>query len=117
MIVWTTLRYFENRQSRMDYARYRRAGLPITSSHMESTVKELNQRIKGSEKFWSEPGSEAMLQLKADKLSTSEPLDSFWSSRPTTRTGLRSPCRNPHPHNHKPCPAPRRSPARVGKRR
>ena len=51
VIVWTTLGYLENQQSRIDYASHRRAGLPITSSHMESAVKELNQRIKGSEKF------------------------------------------------------------------
>lgn len=89
-IVWSTLGYLENQQSRMDYASYRRAGLPITSSHMESAVKELNQRIKGSGKFWSESGGESVLQLKADDLSTSQPLQPFWTSRPKTRTGLRS---------------------------
>lgn len=97
VIVWTTLGYLENQQSRMDYASYRRAGLPITSSHMESAVKELNHRIKGSEKFWSESGGESVLQLKADELSSSDPLESFWSSRPKTRTGLRSRCRKPTP--------------------
>ena len=94
-MVWTTLRYLQNQQSRMDYASYRRAGLPITSSRMESAVKELNHRIKGSEKFWSESGGESVLQLKADELSTSEPLESFWAGRPKTRTGLRARCRKP----------------------
>ena len=94
-IVWATLGYLENQKSRMDYASYRRAGLPITSSHMESAVKELNHRIKGSEKFWSESGGESVLQLKADELSTSTPLETFWTSRPKTRTGLRSRCRKP----------------------
>jgi|GEM_PF-2594909 hypothetical protein len=87
-IVWTTLRYLENQQSRMDYARYRRAGQPITSSHMESAVKELNHRIKGREKFWSVSGGESVLPLKADELSTSAPLESIWTGRPKTRTGL-----------------------------
>ena len=96
-IVWATLGYLENQQPRMDYANYLRAGLPITSSHMESAVKELNHRIKGSEKFWSESGGESVLQLKADELSTSVPLESFWNSRPKTRTGLRSRCRKPTP--------------------
>lgn len=91
-IVWTALGYLENQQSRMDYVRYRKAGLPITSSHMESTVKELNRRIKGSEKFWSRSGGESVLQLKADILSTSEPLSTFWKNRPQTRTGLHSRC-------------------------
>jgi hypothetical protein len=26
----------------------------------------INRRVKGSEKFWSEPGAEAILQLRAD---------------------------------------------------
>lgn len=94
-IVWSNLTYLENQQSRMDYARYRREALPITSSHMESTVKELNYRIKGSEKFWSNTGGESVLQLKADELSTSNPLDSFWSLRSKTRTGLRARCQKP----------------------
>ena len=48
-------------------------GLPITSSLMESTVKQLNRRIKGTEKFWTEAGGEAVLQLKADNLCDSDP--------------------------------------------
>ena len=40
---------------------------------MESMVKQINQRVKGTEKFWSEEGSEAVLQLRADHLSDGEP--------------------------------------------
>jgi hypothetical protein len=63
------LRYLENQKSRMHYDQYRREGLPITSSHIESTIKQINRRVKGSEKFWSEGGAEALLQLAADYLS------------------------------------------------
>ncbi len=35
----------------MKYDQYRRQGLPITSSPIESTVKQINRRVKGSEKF------------------------------------------------------------------
>ena len=63
-IVSDALTYLQNQQSRMNYPEYRRLGLPLTSSHMESTIKELNQRLKGSEKFWSKPGGEAVLPLK-----------------------------------------------------
>ena len=52
----------------MRYAEYRQAGLPITSCHMESTIKRINRRIKGTEKFWSCDGGEAILQLVADHL-------------------------------------------------
>ena len=58
--------YLENNQPRMDYPRYRRQGLPITSSPVESWVKQLNQRVKGSEKFWNNNANpEAMLNLRA----------------------------------------------------
>ena len=61
--------YLENNQPRMDYSEYRRKGLPITSSPVESWVKQLNQRVKGSEKFWNNDGNpEAILNLRADWL-------------------------------------------------
>ena len=63
-------------------------GLPITSSHLESAIKELNYRIKGTEKFWREAGGESVLQLKSDTLSSSEPLSKFWATRQTTRAGF-----------------------------
>lgn len=40
----------------MNYVEYRGLGLPITSSLMESTVKQIGRRVKGTEKFWSEAG-------------------------------------------------------------
>lgn len=89
-IVTTALTYLQNQQSRMNYPEYRRLGLPITSSHMESTVKQLNQRVKGSEKFWSDAGSEALLQLRADHISASQPLPLFWQRRATRQPGCRN---------------------------
>jgi hypothetical protein len=71
----------------MDYPAYRKQGLPITSSHIESTVKLINRRIKGSEKFWLQPESECVLQLRADHLSDSKPLSSFWFRWQASQTG------------------------------
>jgi hypothetical protein len=71
--------YFENPRGRMTDAEYRRAGLPITTSHVESTIKQMNHRVKGAEKFWAEEGAEAILQLRADVLSEIAPLDDFWN--------------------------------------
>ena len=73
----------------MHYAEYRRQGLPMTSSYVESAVKQFNQRVKGTEKFWSEEGAEALLQLRADHLSDHNPLDRFWRDRQETQTGQR----------------------------
>lgn len=70
--------YYTNHQSRMNYPEYRRLGLPITSSLMESAIKQLNQRVKGTEKYWNHSPVEAILQLRADALSDSAPLQTFW---------------------------------------
>ena len=88
-VVSKTLTYLENHQDKMKYDAYRQEGLPITSSLMESAVKQINQRVKGSEKFWSEAGSEAVLQLRADQLSDGEPLAAFWQRRQAAATGQR----------------------------
>jgi hypothetical protein len=87
--VADALRYLEHQKSRMHYDQYRRAGLPITSSHIESTIKQINRRVKGTEKFWSEGGAEALLQLAADYLSETTPLTTFWRERPSRATGQR----------------------------
>lgn len=81
------LTYYTYHESRMNYPAYRREGLPITSSLMESTIKQLNQRIKGSEKFRNKDTAEAVLQLRADSLSDSRPLDKFWTRYRNNLTG------------------------------
>jgi hypothetical protein len=80
-IVAEALQYLRNQQSRMKYAEYRKLGLPITSSHIESTIKQINRRMKGTEKFWDE-GAEPILQLVADHISETLDLDRFWTRRP-----------------------------------
>ena len=45
--------------------------------------------MKGTEKFWSEGGAEALLQLAADYLSESDLLTTFWKERPGRATGQR----------------------------
>jgi hypothetical protein len=88
-VVEQTLTYLRNHRDKMRYDEYRRQGLPITSSHVESVVKQINQRVKGTEKFWSEDGSEAVLQLRADYLSDGQPLEAFWQRRQAAATGQR----------------------------
>lgn len=72
------LTYYEHHRARMNYPRYRREGLPLTSSHIESTIKLINIRMKGSEKFFGQETGETLLQLRADSLCTSQPLPTFW---------------------------------------
>jgi hypothetical protein len=89
-IVATALGYLQNHKDKMRYAEYRRLGLPITSSYVESAVKQFNQRVKGTEKFWTEAGAEALLQMRADHLSDATPMDGFWQRRQDTESGLRN---------------------------
>lgn len=86
-VVATALGYLQENKERMRYAEYRKAGLPITSSLVESLVKQFNYRVKGTEKFWSEDGAEGILQLRADALSDGEVLDAFWRRREAGATG------------------------------
>lgn len=87
VVVQTTLGYLQNHKDKMRYADYRREGLPITSSYVESAVKQFNQRVKGTEKFWSESGAEALLMLRSDYISSTNPLDQFWEDRQKKATG------------------------------
>jgi hypothetical protein len=81
-VLADTLVYLEHNAPRMDYPRYRREGLPITSSYMESTVKRFNRRVKGTEKSWGEAGAEAILQLRAAFLSEDGRLDHHQRTQP-----------------------------------
>lgn len=77
-LVAEALGYVENNRARMDYPRYRRLGLPISSVPVESTIKQINRRIKGTEKFWLEGGAEAVLQVRAAYLSEDDRAQRSW---------------------------------------
>ena len=69
-IVRRSVVSLRNNQQRMSYPEYRCQGLPVTSALMESFVKEMNWRVKGTEMFWNNPsGAEAILILRAASLS------------------------------------------------
>ena len=88
--VATALGYLEHPKDRMRYDAFGPEGFPLTSCHVESLVKLFNRRVKGTEKFWSEAGAEALLQLRSDFLSETEPLSEFWERRQAQATGRRS---------------------------
>lgn len=81
--------YLSNNASRMQYARYRREGLPVTTSPVESAQKQINERIKGTEKFWRDDSLEPLLQLKADDLSETHDRNAFWRRRGQRNDGFR----------------------------
>jgi hypothetical protein len=73
------LGYVENNRGRMDYPEYRRLGLPISSAPVESAIKQVNRRMKGTEKFWREGGAEAILQVRAAYLSEDGRAECYWA--------------------------------------
>ena len=67
----------------MDYPRYRREGLPVSSAVIESLIKEINYRVKGTEKFWNDDQhGEAILYVRAAVLCHDERLGRHLRNRP-----------------------------------
>ncbi len=82
-LVAEGLSYLSNNAARMDYPRYRRLGLPTTSSLVESLVGDVNGRVKSKQKYWNRPGgAEAILQVRAAYLSEDGRLQRYFAQRP-----------------------------------
>jgi hypothetical protein len=70
--MWTEIAYLERHGAagHLDYARYRRRGLPLGSGAIESTIRRvINLRMKGNSIFWKEENAEALLALRGLVLS------------------------------------------------
>lgn len=90
-IVQGTVTYLANNQPRMDYPAYRREGLPVSTSMIESLIKEINYRVKGTEKFWNRPeGAEQILQIRAAALCDDDRLSQWILHRPGSHFYRRS---------------------------
>jgi hypothetical protein len=60
----------------------RRKGWPIGSGVTESAARQFNKRVKGTEQFWSMPGVESILSLRAVWLSQDRGWKWYWNTRP-----------------------------------
>jgi hypothetical protein len=81
-VLARTRGYLRNNAKRMKYPEYRKAGLPVTSSWVESLIKEINYRVKGTEKFWNEQGAESVLAVRAAALCDDDRLAKHLAARP-----------------------------------
>jgi hypothetical protein len=96
-IIQTTVTYLENNRSRMDYPTYRRLGLPVSTSMIESLIKEMNFRVKGTEKFWNRPdGAECIVQVRAAALCDDERLSQWILNRAGSHFYRRSTRKDPY---------------------
>jgi hypothetical protein len=70
--VWTPLNYLERHgeAGHLDYARFRRRGVPLGSGAIESAIRRvINLRLKGNSISWYKENAEGMLELRCLALS------------------------------------------------
>jgi len=70
--LWTELSYLERHgaEGHLDYARFRRRGVPLGSGAIESAIRRvINLRLKGNSISWYEENAEGMLLLRCLVLS------------------------------------------------
>ena len=70
--VWTELSYLDRHgeAGHLDYARFRRRGVPLGSGAIESAIRRVvNQRLKGNSISWYKENAEGMLVLRCLVLS------------------------------------------------
>lgn len=66
--VWTEIRYLERHGSEghLQYATFRRRGLPSGSGAIESTIRRvINQRLKSNATYWLAENAEGMFAIRA----------------------------------------------------
>ncbi len=83
-ILATDLEYFKTNRPGLDYPTFRKRGWPIGSSIIESTVKQVSKRVKGTEKLWSLPGVEQTLQVVTHLIADDGAWTRFWEAHPLT---------------------------------
>jgi hypothetical protein len=70
--VWTEIRYLtkHGQEGHLNYATFRRRGIPCGSGAIESTIRRvINQRLKSNAVYWLQENAEAMFAVRATLLS------------------------------------------------
>ena len=67
-------------RERIRYDVFRKHGLPLTSAHIESGIKQTNRRVKGSEKQWLLLHAEEILALRCLALSEDDRWRQYFDS-------------------------------------
>ena len=82
--------HYTNQRIRMDHSRDRLLGLPLTTNLMESAVRQVDRRVKGSEKFWSAAGGDEFYALRSDFISDDNRLGNFLKRFARATDGMRT---------------------------
>ena len=83
-ILATDLDYFTTNRAGLDYPTFRKRGWPLGSGIVESTIKQVGKRVKGTEKHWSMAGVEETLQVVSHLIGNDGAWDAFWKRSPLT---------------------------------
>lgn len=70
--------YFTKHARHMKYPDYRDRGWPIGSGTVESGMKQVNKRMKGTDQFWNTEGAESILALRGQWLSQDQRWEHYW---------------------------------------
>ena len=81
-ILANNLEYFRTNRDAIDYPTFRKNGWPIGSGIVEATIKQIGRRVKGTDKHWSMPGAEQILQVVAQLIADDHSWDDFWAAAP-----------------------------------
>lgn len=79
VLLWRCHDYFECHRERIRYDVFRRQGLPLYSVHIESAIKQTNQRVKGTEKAWDTGHADEILELRCLALSEDGRWDAYFN--------------------------------------
>jgi hypothetical protein len=80
VVLWRCRDYFAKNRERIRYDEFRRKGLPLYSTHVESGVKQTNERVKGANKSWLLEHAEEMLALRCQALSEDARWKKYWDA-------------------------------------
>ena len=78
VVLWRCRDYFDQNRERIRYDEFRRRGLPLASSHVESAIDQTNMRVKAAKKSWFLDHAEEMLALRTQALSEDGRWDDYF---------------------------------------
>ena len=84
-ILANNLHYFQTNRAAMNYPAFRKNGWPIGSGIIESIIKQIGKRVKGTEKHWSLTGAEETLHVIAQLIADDGAWNDFWKRCPLAR--------------------------------
>jgi len=84
-ILANNVEYFRTNRPGLDYPTFRAKGWPLGSGIVESAIKVVGKRVKGTEKHWNLHGAERTLQVVTHLMSDDGSWEAFWQHAPEAR--------------------------------